>query len=93
MCLYLHACMNQTTALLDTQHHTGACSSQQCVASGNTQEKERIKAEKDEVEKKYKTAKVDGRVEQVGWTACHAALRMCHQDMTLTREIVCPRTT
>lgn len=29
------------------------------------QEKERLKAEKDAVEKKYKTAKVDGRVEQV----------------------------
>jgi hypothetical protein len=33
------------------------------------QEKERLKAEKEEVEKQYKTAKVDGRVEQVQWTA------------------------
>jgi DNA topoisomerase-1 len=30
------------------------------------EEKERVKAEKDAAEKKYKTAKVDGRVEQVG---------------------------
>jgi hypothetical protein len=50
-----------------------------------TQEKERMKAEKEEVEKKYKTAKVDGRVEQVG-TAClpnRAALVWPGQDVGL----------
>ena len=39
------------------------------------QEKERLKAEKDAAEKKYKTAKVDGRVEQV--TRLLSALRCC----------------
>jgi hypothetical protein len=75
----LQACVTTMTLVTRQQDALHQCLLQLIIhvyeSSLLAQEKERLKAEKDAVEKKYKTAKVDGRVEQV--TLPLFALRCC----------------